>query len=142
MSYIKWIRTPQVLGSRPGGYGTFSTELLTDYHHTSIIKLCLCWCVWMVGKDFPIRSDQDIKMGSCVFQCDIPHQWIAQPISPISVYCDGVRCHVLCLRHGIPVRQHIGQSTTDKRRHSRDMTSEFQSDIKPLQTQQTVQQCL
>ena len=21
---------------------------------------------------------QDIKMGSCVFQCDIPHQWIAQ----------------------------------------------------------------
>ena len=21
---------------------------------------------------------QDIKMGNCVFQCDVPHQWIAQ----------------------------------------------------------------
>ena len=21
---------------------------------------------------------QDIKMGSCVFQCDVPHQWITQ----------------------------------------------------------------
>ena len=27
---------------------------------------------------------------------------------PVSVYCDGVGCHVLCLRHGIPVWQHIG----------------------------------
>ena len=21
---------------------------------------------------------QDIKMGGCAFQCDVPHQWIAQ----------------------------------------------------------------
>ena len=28
-----WTRTPQVPGSRPGGYGSFSTELLTDYHY-------------------------------------------------------------------------------------------------------------
>ena len=30
----------------------------------------------------------------------------------MSVYCDGVECNVLCLRHGIPVWQSIGQSTT------------------------------
>ena len=49
-------------------------------------------------------------MGSCGFQCDIPHQWIEQrPVGLVSVYCDGVGCHVLCLRHDIPVRQHIGQ---------------------------------
>ena len=52
-------------------------------------------------------------MGSCVFQCDIPHQWIAQQhIGPMSVDCDGVGCHVLCLWHGIPVYQLIGQRTT------------------------------
>ena len=56
---------------------------------------------------------QDIEMGSSVFQCDVPHRWIAQrQVGSISVYCDGVGCHVLCLRHGIPVWQHIGQSTT------------------------------
>ena len=37
-------------------------------------------------------------MGSCVFQCDVPHQWIAQrQVGPMSVYCDEVGCHVLCL---------------------------------------------
>ena len=65
---------------------------------------------------------QDIKMGSCVFQCDVPHQWIAQrQVGPVSVYCDGVGCRVLCLRHGIPVWQHIGQSTTAISRHRDDM---------------------
>ena len=68
---------------------------------------------------------QDINMGSCVFQCDVPHQWIAQrQIGPMSVYCDGVGCHVLCLRHGIPVWQHIGKSTTATSRHHHDMTSD------------------
>ena len=67
---------------------------------------------------------QDIKIGSCVFECDVPHQWIAQrQVGPVSVYSDGVRCHVLCLRHGISVWQHIGQSTTATSRHRRDMTS-------------------
>ena len=29
-------------------------------------------------------------MGSCVFQFDVPHQWIAQPqVGPVFVYCDG-----------------------------------------------------
>ena len=65
---------------------------------------------------------QDIKMGSCVFQCDVRHEWIAQ-VGPVSVYCDGLGCHVLCLRHGISVWQHIGQSTTATSRHRCDMTS-------------------
>ena len=39
--------------------------------------------------------------------------------------CDGAGCHVLCLRHGIPVWQHIDQSsTTATSRHRRDMTSD------------------
>ena len=68
--------------------------------------------------------NQDINMGSCIFQCDIPHQQIAQrQVGPVSVYCDRMGCHVLCLRHGIPVWQHIGQSTTATSRHSRDKTS-------------------
>ena len=53
---------------------------------------------------------QDIKMGSCVFQCDIPHQWIAQrKVGYMPIYCGRLECHVQCLRHGIPVWQHIGQ---------------------------------
>ena len=51
---------------------------------------------------------QVIKMGSCISQCDVPHQWM----------------DILCLHHGIPVWQHIGQSTTAKSRHRRDMTSD------------------
>ena len=47
---------------------------------------------------------QDFKMGSCVFQCDVLHHWIAlRQVGPVSVYCDRVECHVLCLPHGIPV---------------------------------------
>ena len=35
---------------------------------------------------------------------ETPHQWIAQrQVCPVSVYCDGAGCLVLCLRHGIPV---------------------------------------
>ena len=72
-------------GSRPGVNGTLSTRLLTDYHLYSIIKLIICWCVWKVRKGL----NQDIKMGGCVFQCDVPHQWIAQwQVGPVSVYCD------------------------------------------------------
>ena len=32
-----------------------STELPTDYHHISIIKLSVRWCVWKVGEGFPDR---------------------------------------------------------------------------------------
>ena len=31
----------------------FSTELLTDYHHISIIKLSVRWCVRKVEEGFP-----------------------------------------------------------------------------------------
>ena len=68
--------------------------------------------------------DTAIKMGSCVFRCDVPHQWIPQrQAGPVSVYCDGVGCHVLRLRRGIHVWQHIEQSITATNRHRRDMTS-------------------
>ena len=41
---------------------------------------------------------QDIKMGSCVFTCNISRRWIIQQqVDPVSVYCDGVGCRVLCL---------------------------------------------
>ena len=66
-------------------------------------------------------------MDLYVFQCDVPHQWIAQrQVGPVSVYCDGVGCHVLCLQHDIPIWQHIGQSTiaTRRPRQCRDMTSD------------------
>ena len=36
----------------------------------------------------------------------------------------GLGCHVLCLRHGIPLWQHIGQSTTATIKNRRDMTSD------------------
>ena len=43
------------------------------------IELSVRWCVWKVGEGFPGSGlTQDIKMGSCVFQCEVPHQWIAQ----------------------------------------------------------------
>ena len=45
-------------------------------------------------------------------------------VGPVSVFCDGVGCHVPCLRHGISVWQHIGQSMTATSRHPRDMTSD------------------
>ena len=32
---------------------THTTELLTDYHHTSIIKLSVRWCVWNVREGYP-----------------------------------------------------------------------------------------
>ena len=54
-----------------------------------------------------------------------------QQVGPVCVYCDGVGCHVLCLRHGIPVWQHIGQSTTATNRHCRDMTSDVKVTFNP-----------
>ena len=77
---------------------------------------------------------QDIKMISCVFQCDIPHQWKARQVGPLSVYCDGVGCHVQCLRHGIHVWQYIGQSTTTTSRHRHDITSDVKTSLNPQQT--------
>ena len=53
------------------------------------------WSLWrslvcVEGRGRISRSGltQDIKMDSCVFQCDVPHQWIAQrQVGPVSVYC-------------------------------------------------------
>ena len=41
-------------GLRLGGYGTISTERLTDYHNNNIIKLS--WCVGKVGEGFPRQT--------------------------------------------------------------------------------------
>ena len=73
-------------------------------------------------------------MGTCVFQGDVPHRWIVQrQVGPVSIYCDGVGCRVLCLRHGIPVWQNMDQSTTDTRRHRRDMASDVKVILNPKQ---------
>ena len=122
----------QVSGSRLGGYKTLSTELLSGCHHNSIIVNVPCM-FGRSGKDLSIRSDP-IKVGSCLFQCNVSHQWIAQwQVSPVSVYCDGVGCHVLCLRHGINISvwQHIGQSTTATSRYSSDITSDVKATLNP-----------
>ena len=75
-------------------------------------------CVECRGRIYRFGLTRDIKMGSFVFKCDVPHQWIAQrQVGPVSVNCDGIGCFALCLRQGIPVWQHIGQSTTAKGRH-------------------------
>ena len=52
---------------------------------------------------------------------------------PVSVYCDRVGCQVLCLQHCIPVWQHIGQSTTATSRHCRNKTSD-KRDVEPKPT--------
>ena len=117
-------RTLQVPGSRPGWYGTFywASDCWPPWQHQVERSLV---CVEGRGRISRSGLTQDIKMGSCVFQCDVPHWWIAQrQVGPVSVYCDGVGCRVLCLRHGISVWQHIGQSTTATSRHRRDMTSD------------------
>ena len=125
------LRTPQVPGSRPGGYGTLSTDLLTDNHHTSISSLV---CVEGCGRISRSGPTQDNRIGSYVFLCNVPHQWRVRQIRPVYLYYNGVWCHVLCLRHGIPLWQHIGQSTTTTSisKHCR-VTHVFKSDIKPQQ---------
>ena len=93
----------------------------------------------MVGEEFLgcVRyyrsyNDIDILDGRSVFQCNFPHQWIAlQQVFTVSVYCDWVGCHVLCLRHAIPVWQHNSQRTTATRRHCRDMTSDVKATLNP-----------
>ena len=100
-----------------------ASEWLPPYQHHKVVQSLVC--VEGRGSIYWLGFTQDIKMGSCLFQCDVPRQWIAQQqVGPVSVYCDVVGCHVLCLRHDIPVWQHIGQSTTATSRHRRDITSD------------------
>ena len=104
------------------GFKTWWVRFLPSFWLTTTIN-SVCWCVWKVREGFPDWVWH--SLGSCVFQCDVPHQWIAQrQVGPVSVYCDCVGCHVLCLRHGISVWQHIGQSTTATSRHRHYMTSD------------------
>ena len=113
---------------------TLSTKLLNDCHHNSIIELNVAGCVERWGGISRSGRIQDIEMGRCVFHCYVPHQWIAQQqVGPVSVYCDGMGCHVLCLWHDIAVLQHIDQSTTATNRHLR-----CSSDVKPHQTNKSI----
>ena len=81
---------------------------------------------------------QYIEMGSRVFQYDVPQKWITQRhVGPVSENCEWTGCHVLCLRHDIPVWQHICPCTIDTSRHRRDMTSDVKAILKPKQTNQT-----
>ena len=72
-----WIRTPQVPGSRPGWYGTFywASDCWPPWQHQVERSLV---CVEGRGRISRLGLTQDIKMGSCVFQCEVPHRWIAQ----------------------------------------------------------------
>ena len=82
-------------------------------------------CVEGRGRISRSGLTQDIKMGSCVFQCDVPHQCIAQrQVGPVSVHCDWEGCHALFLPHGFSVWQHIGQDIIASSRHRRDITSD------------------
>ena len=65
----------------------------------------VCVCVQDRGRISRLGLTQDFRFGSCVFQCDVPHQWIAQQVG-LPLYCDEMGYNVLCLRHGIPVWQH------------------------------------
>ena len=117
-------RADSVMDSHTTGPG-FKTRLLPTVDHRDSIKLSVRWFAWKVGEGFPGRVSPKTLKWVAVFQCYVPHQWIAQrQVGPVSVYCDGVGCRVLCLGHGIPVCQHIGQSTTATSRHRRDMTSD------------------
>ena len=55
-----------------------STELPTDYHHQVERSLQLV-CVEGPGSISRSGLTQDIKMGSCILQCDVQHQWIGRP---------------------------------------------------------------
>ena len=69
--------------------------LTTYYHHTSIVTLSVRWCMWKVREGC---LTQDIKMGSCVFKSDVPHQWLA-----LCLYAEtgwhGVACPVSAAWH-------------------------------------------
>ena len=59
--------------------------------------------------------------------CGMAFLWRGGGSCPVSVAwhsCDGVGGHVLCLRHGIPVWQHIGQSITATSWHRGSETSD------------------
>ena len=59
--------------------------------HNTRISWVLAGVCGRSGKDFPFGSYPIYKMRSWGFQCDVPHQWIAQRhVGPVTVYCDGL----------------------------------------------------
>ena len=82
------------------------------WHYNSIQHI-LALCVRGQECHFSVVPNKDINIGSCGFQCDASNQWIAQrEVGPMYVDCDGMGCHVLCLRHGIPVTAVLSQAGT------------------------------
>ena len=61
-----------------------------------------------------------IKTDSCCVQCYVPTQWISQrQVGTVSVYCDGVGCHILW--------KNIGQSTTTTCRYRHNIASDVKA---------------
>ena len=72
--------------------------LLPKMHCNGLITQSINYCMWgRSGRISRSGLTQDIRIGSCVFQSEVPHQWIAQrQVDPVSVYCDvGSREHSL-----------------------------------------------
>ena len=85
-----------------------ASHWLPLYLHNKVERLLVCAEGWR--RISRLDLTKDIKMSSCVFQCNVPHQWIApRQVGRVSVYCDWEGCHALSLPHGISVWQHIGQ---------------------------------
>ena len=52
--------------------------VLPSFRLTTNITAVSLVCVKGRGRISQSGLTQDIKMGSCEFQCDVPHQWITQ----------------------------------------------------------------
>ena len=71
--------------------------------------------------DVELLLCEQIKLETLKWEI-VWHSIFKQQVSTVSVYCDRVGCHVLCLQHVIQVWQYIGISITATSRHRRDMT--------------------
>ena len=78
------------------------------------------------GNSYFQQIQDDI--GSRVFPCNGPHQWIAETGRSRVYTVTG--CPVSVAWHSSHVWQHIGQSTSPMNRHYRDMTSDVKSTLK------------
>ena len=62
-----------------------ASDWLPPHQHHEVERLLVY--VEGRGRIFGLGLTQDIKMGSCVFHCDTPHQWISQRQNgPVSAY--------------------------------------------------------